>query len=62
MEVERNSAKVALMGSGWLASSILPNAYLRVVAIFLPTDLSLSSLGLPTEIVNDPAGLSRRTF
>jgi hypothetical protein len=29
MKVEMNSAKVALMESGWVASSALPNAYLR---------------------------------
>ena len=30
MKVEANSAMVALMESGWVASSALPKAYLRV--------------------------------
>lgn len=48
MKVERSSAKVALMESGWVASSALPNTYARAGAgIFRVCRRKLSDFALP---------------
>lgn len=51
ISVEMNSAKMALMVSGWAASSALPNAYLRggMVAMYNDAFASLSLKSLSTD-------------